>query len=287
MTNPRFKNTQKQNSIYRNENKMVNFVKDKIRKIARTNVDNLFSTTIDSIIGKTFEFEVYADEYLITTHFAFREMLNKTTGTGRGITGFSELWYFLYIKKFLEKFLKIEFVPIRTATKTVHHHYEANCKGNKLVLSSDISIESNFKLKISNKSKIKPDIFIGIKKNTMEIIPVAIFEIKLYQESPQDIEGVVDRFVEMKNTLNANNTDLPFFIFLYLQHSQYESTIRQKQNEFNVQLERFKRLFGEDVLVINRISKWDKEGYENKIEGSIHLITSLITDKIVSLINII
>jgi len=115
----------------------------------------------------------------------------------------------------------------------------------------------------------------------MEIIPVAIFEIKLYQRSPQNVEGVVDRFVEMKNTLNANNTDLPFFIFLYLQHSLYESKIKQKQNEFNIQLERFKRLFGEDMLVINRISKWDKEGYENKIEGSIYQIM----DKIISFIN--
>ena len=39
---------------------MVNFVKDKIREIARTNVDNLFNTTIDGIIEKAFEFEEYA-----------------------------------------------------------------------------------------------------------------------------------------------------------------------------------------------------------------------------------
>jgi len=211
---------------------MVNFTEeDKIREIARANIEDLFSTTIDNIIEKAIEFkDEYPDEYLTSTHFAFRETLNETTGTGRGITGFSELWYFLYIKKFLEKSLKIEFESIKThAPKGVHHHYEANCKrkGNKLILSSDISIESNFKLKISNK-KIKPDIFIGIQKNDMEIIPVAIFEIKLHQKKPQDIEGVVDRFVEMKNTLNANNTDLPFFIFLYLQHSLYESEIEKK-----------------------------------------------------------
>ncbi len=208
-------------------------------------------------------------------------MLNETKGTGRGIEGFSELWYFLYIKKFLERFLKIEFENIRTATpKTIHHHYEANYKGNKLILSSDISIESNFKLKISNKSKIKPDIFIGIKKKNMEIIPIAIFEIKLYQESAQKIEGVVNRFIEMKDTLNVDNSDPPFFIFLYLQHSQYDFN-KEKQDRFNIQLKRFKNLFGEDMLMINRISKWNEEGYENIIEGSIYQIMN----KIISFIN--
>ncbi len=263
----------------------MNFMEvDKIREIARANIENLFSTTIDSIIEKAFEFEYkYPDEYLISTHFAFREMLNETKGTGGGITGFSELWYFLYIKKFLERFLKLKigFETIKTVTlKTIHHHYEANYKGNKLILSSDISIESNFKLKISNKSKIKPDIFIGIKKNNMEIIPVAIFEIKLYQEFAQKIEGVVNQFIEMKDTLNVDNSDPPYFIFLYLQHSQYDFN-KEKQDRFNIQLERFKNKFGEKMLMINRISKWDGEGYKNKIEGSIYQIM----DKIVSLIN--
>ena len=264
---------------------MVNFMEvDKIREIARANIEDLFNTTIDSIIEKAFEFEdTYPDEYLISTHFAFREMFNETTGTGREITGFSELWYFLYIKKFLERFLKIEFETIRTATpKAIHHHYEANCKGNKLILSSDISIESNFKLKISNKSKIKPDIFIGIKKSNMEIIPIAIFEIKLHQKSAHKIEEVVNRFIEMKDVLNADKSDLPFFIFLYLQHSQYEFKFdKEKQDRYNTQLKRFKNLFGKDMLMINRISKWDEEGYENEIEGSIYQIM----DKIVASIN--
>jgi len=254
-----------------------------IREIAKTNIKYLFNTTIDSIIEKAFEFEDnYPDEYLISTHFAFRETLNETKGTGGGITGLSELWYFLYIKKFLERFLKLKigFETIKTVNpKGVHHHFEANYKGNKLILSSDISIESNFKLKISNKSKIKPDIFIGIKKNNMEIIPVAIFEIKLFQRYAHNIEDIVNRFVEMKDVLNTDNTDLPFFIFLYLQHSQYEFKFN-KQDRFNIQLERFKNLFGKDMLMINRISKWDRE-YENKIEGSIYQIM----DKIVSFIN--
>ena len=262
---------------------MVNFMElSEIREIARTNIKDLFNTTIDSIVEKAFEFEDKdVDEYLISTHFAFREILNETKGTGRGIEGFSELWYFLYIKKFLERFLKIEFETIKTATpKGGHHHFEANYKVNKLILSSDISIESNFKLKISNKSKIKPDIFIGIKKNNMEIIPVAIFEIKLFQRYAHNIEGVVNRFIEMKDILNTDNRDLPFFIFLYLQHSQY-SFSKEKQDKFNIQIERFKNLFGEKMLMINRISKWD-EVYENNIEGSIYQIM----DEIVSLINL-
>ncbi len=257
---------------------------DKIREIARANIEDLFSTTIDSIIEKAFEFEDnYPDEYLISTHFAFREMLNETKGTGGGITGLSELWYFLYIKKFLERFLKLKigFETIKTVNpKGVHHHFEANCKGNKLILSSDISIQTNFKLKIHNKPSTKPDIFIGIKKNNMEIIPVAIFEIKLYQESAQKIEKVVNRFIEMKDALNVDNNDSPYFIFLYLQHSQYDFN-KEKQDRFNIQLERFKNLFGKQMLMINRITKWDGEGYKNKIEGSIYQIM----EKIVSLIN--
>ena len=257
---------------------------NKIREFARANIEDLFNTTIDSFIEKAFEFEYkYPDEYLISTHFAFREMFNETKGTGGGITGLSELWYFLYIKKFLERFLKLKigFETIKTVTpKTIHHHYEANYKGNKLILSSDISIESNFKLKISNKSSTRPDIFIGIKKKNMEIIPVAIFEIKLFQRYAHEIEGVVNQFIEMKDTLNADNRNLPFFIFLYLQHSQYDFN-KEKQDRFNIQLERFKNKFGEKMLMINRISKWDGEGYKNKIEGSIYQIM----DKIVSLIN--
>ena len=264
---------------------MVNFMEEsEIREIARTNIKYLFNTTIDSIIEKAFEFEDKdPDEYLTSTHFAFREMFNETKGTGRGITGFSELWYFLYIKKFLERFLKIKFETIKTVTpRATHHHYEANCKGNKLILSSDISIESNFKLKISNKSTIKPDIFIGIKKNNKEIIPVAIFEIKLHQKKASNIEKVINRFVEMKDTLNADNRNLPFFIFLYLQHSEYTFSKKKQERiiKFNIQLDRFKNLFGKDMLMVNRISKWDKK-YENKIEGSIYQIM----DKIVSLIN--
>ncbi len=252
-------------------------MKDKIKKIARANIEDLFSKTIHSIVEKTFEFDDdQVDEYLISTHFAFRETFNKTTGTGRGITGFSELWYFLYIKRFLERVLKIEFVPIKKVDANgVHHHYEANHEGRKLILSSDISVESNFKLKIHH-SKIKPDIFIGIKRNDMEIIPVAIFEIKLYLEDSQKVEKVVNRFIEMKSTLNASNTHLPFFIFLYLQHSLYKSKIKSKQNEFNVQLERFKSLFGKEMLMINIISKWEKEDPENEIDGSVHQIMGKI-----------
>lgn len=256
---------------------------DEVRKIARTNIEDLFKT-IDSIVEKTFEEDNYPDEYLISTHFAFRVTFNKTTGTGRRIEGFSELWYFLYIKKFLERFLKIKFMSIKTDdTKSVHHHYEANYKGNILILSSDISIESNFGLRIHNKRSTKPDIFIGIRRNDMEIIPVAIFEIKLHQKYLKQIKDVVNRFLEMKNTLTINNTVLPFFIFLYLQHSQYEFSKKSKERKnelFNVQLERFKSLFGEDMLMINRILKWDKEGYKNKIEGSIHYIMDKITSSI-------
>ena len=145
-----------------------------IREVARTKPEDLFNNTIDNIIEKAFEFEDnYSDEYLISTHFAFRETFNKAKGTARSVEAFSELWYFLYIKKLLERFLKIEFKPIKTDnSQTVHYHYEVNYTGNKLILSSDLSIESNFKLKIHNNSTFRPDIFIGIKRNNMKIILV-------------------------------------------------------------------------------------------------------------------
>jgi len=251
--------------------------KEEIREIAKKNIEDLFNESINSIIEKAFQIEIkYIDEYLISTHFALREKFNRITGVGRGIVGFSELWYLLYIKKFLEKYLNIQFQVVETRNKTVHNHYEGVYKGNNLILSSDISIYKNFNLKIYKNTKTRPDIFIGIRKNNKKVKPIAIFEIKLYQENAKKIEEVVNRFKDMKNTLTENNIVLPFSIFLYLQHSEYEPKIKNAENEFNIQFKNFKNLSEKSMSVINRIIKWDKEGYDNKIEGSIYEIMNKI-----------
>jgi len=214
---------------------------DEIRNLARDSIKDLFEITIDNIIEKTFNLEDNdcPDEYLISVHLAFREMLKKMTGTGRRVEGFSELWYFLYIKKYLEKFLKKEFEVKETRTgDLVHYHFELPYNKNMLILCSDLSVEVNFQLKIHSKRSTRPGIFIGLKTSNENVIPIAIFEIKLYQRLHQ-IKGVVNRFIEMKDTLTSDNINLPFFIFLYLQHSEYRFK-KELQDEFNIQIDKFK-----------------------------------------------
>ncbi len=257
--------------------KMNSMKKEEIRKIARKNIEDLFNGAIKSIIEKAFQIEIkYIDEYLISTHFALREKFNKVRGVGRGIVGFSELWYFLYIKKFLEKYLNIQFQVVETKNETVHNHYEGIYKGNNLILSSDISMDKNFNLKIYKNTRKRPDIFIGIRKSNKRVKPIAIFEIKLYQRNVKKIEEVVNRFKHINNILTENNIVLPFSIFLYLQHSEYRPFIKKAENEFNIQFKNFKNLSEKSMLLINRIIRWDKERYDNKIEGSIYQIMNKI-----------
>ena len=252
---------------------------DKIRQISKQKVEVQFDAINKEIIEKAFDDDLEnPDDYLTSIHFAFREKLNETMGTGRRIEGLSILWYFLYIKKFLEKALsenslEIKFKDVRTETKkTYHFHYELNFKKNTIILSSDLSVEKNFKLKIHSKSSIRPDIFIGIKRHNEEVIPIAVFEVKLYQHNAKQIkEKILDRFIDMNNILNSNKIQLPFFVFLYLEHLQCRFG-KKKQDKFNIQLENFKNFSKNARLMINRILKWEGEEYINKIEGSISKI---------------
>ena len=249
---------------------------DKIRQISKRNIEVLFDAINKEIIEKAFNIDIEnPDDYLTSTHFAFREKLNEILGTGRNVEGLSILWYFLYIKKFLETSLsekssKIEFENEKTRTgKKYHSHYEANYKKNKIILCSDLPIEGNFKLKIHSKSTSRPDIFIGIKTHNEEIIPIAVFEVKLYQHNANQIEKkILNRFIDINNTLKSNNIQLPFFVFLYLEHLQSRFG-KKRQNKFNIQLENFKNFSKNARLMINRILKWKGEEYINKIEGSI------------------
>lgn len=258
---------------------------NEIKKATRENVKDIFGKPITDIIDKALEREDnHPDEYLISTHFAFRQEFKRIKGTARRIEGFSELWYFLFIKKFLEKNLKtnhkIEFKPIESHERDlVHYHFEAEYGGNTLILSSDLSPGTNFDLKIHPTRKIRPDIFIGIRREDNKVIPIAIFEIKLHQNSPKSIGRIVSRFEQIRDTLLADNTEEPFFIFLYLQHSQYKFKLnKEKLAKFDVQLERFKKILKKKSrLVINRIMKWKGEDpEENTIEGSIYQIMTEI-----------
>lgn len=252
-----------------------------IKEVAYNRIEGIFSTSITNIIEEALGFEdINSDEFLISLHFALRQMLKKTTGTARRIEGFSELWYFLYIKKYLEKHLMIQFETKETHMHDlVHYHFEAPYRGSDLILSSDISPEINFGLKIHPNRKIRPDIFIGLRKNDKTVIPIAVFEIKLHQKSPTDIEKVVNRFIKIRNTLKNQSIPFTFFIFLYLQHSQYKFK-KEKQDEFDIQLERFRRLSTNARLVINRILKWEQLLPENKIEGSIYQIMTALKSSI-------
>lgn len=244
---------------------------DRIKEAAYDRIEDIFNTSIVNIIEEAIGLEDKSpDEFLISLHFSFRQMLKKVTGTARRIEGLSELWYFLYIKKFLEKRLKVQFKTKELRVRDlVHYHFEAPYKDIELVLSSDISLEVNFDLKIHSSRKIRPDIFIGLRKRDMTVIPIAIIEIKLHQEDANNIKEVVNRFIDMRNNLTNQNIPLPYFIFLYMQHSQYKFKT-DKQDKFNVQLERFKGVSTKSRLVVNRISKWEKIFPENKIEGSIY-----------------
>ncbi len=90
------------------------------------------------------------------------------------------------------------------------------------------------------------------------------------------LELMNDQKEELKGLISDNNIVIPFSIFLYLQHSEYEPKIKNAENEFNIQFKNFKNLSEKSMLVINRIIKWDKEGYVNKIEGSIYEIMNKI-----------
>ena len=253
----------------------------KIKEIAYNRIEDIFNTSIANIMEEALGLEDKSpDKFLIYLHFAFRQILKKVTGTARRIEGLSELWYFLYIKRFLEKRLKVQFKTKQVRTgDLVHYHFEAPYKGNELILSSDLSIEVNFDLKIHPNRKTRPDIFIGLRKRDMTVIPIAIIEIKLHQEDAKDIKKVVNRFIEMRNILTDQSIPLPFFIFLYLQHSQYKFK-KDKQDKFNVQLEKFRGVSTKSRLIINRISKWEKLFPENKILGSIYQIMTEVSSSL-------
>lgn len=255
--------------------------KEKIIKIIEDDINNLFSSSINKIVENAFDFNERADEYLIATHNVFKRKFKETTGTARNIEGFSELWYFLYIKKFLERFLNISFKQIETRDRSlVNYHFEADYQDQKIVICSDLSVETKFGLKI-HEGKIRTDIFVGITKKDTETIPIAIFEIKLHQKKPDNIKKVVDRLKEIKDTLISNDISLPFFVFLYLQHSQYTFS-EVKRAKFDFHLNEFEKLSEKSRLVVNRITQWNP--WDNEIEGSIFDIMNEVVASIKSII---
>ena len=253
--------------------RMINMEDNDLKIKAYNRIDEIFKTSINSIIEEAIELEDDSpDDFLISLHFAFKQLLQKSTGTARNVEGLSEMWYFIYIRKFLERYLKIQFIPKRKhSPESVHYHYEANYRRSKLILTSDLSLTTNFGLKIHSNPRKRPDIFIGLRQKDKDIIPIAFFEIKLYQRTSSNVKEVLDRFIQMRDILEIQNISIPFFVFLYLQHSQYQFGKKRKEY-FDFQLKQFKKLLPNSRLLVNRILKWDTCFAENEIEGSIYEI---------------
>ncbi|MHA1328524.1 MAG: hypothetical protein ACTSRH_14595, partial [Promethearchaeota archaeon] len=234
---------------------------------------------LDSIVEKALESNK-PDDILTKAYFLFINSLKDLKGTGSNITAFSEFFYVRYVLKYLEKHLGIKF-KIQHPEKRKSVYFIAPINKNKIFLSSDISIKD---AGIS----IRPDIFVGIKKDEKSIYPIAIFEIKLYQ-GKYSISRLITRFSKLQNNLKQNKSklgdeELPYFIWLYLRYARYEG-----QN-FDEELLQFGKLIKNSWLLVNEITKWTFDKYENDIKcykkvnkvpnGSINTILKEIAKKI-------
>lgn len=212
------------------------------------------------------------DKILIDTYYRFRTKFQELTGTGSNITAVSEFLYFEFVKRFLIDSLPIAQFSIYKGKKV--RYFFAELKNGKLVLSSDIGIKKYFRVVASSKD-IKPDIFIGIEKDG-KVIPVAMFEVKLWRPSGKLRTEIVERFRKIKNTLLENNYELPYFVLLSL-HSKDKIKINQQINDF--------KNISEKCEVMRKVTsskEWDSsEGiYKGVIEGSITEILEKIVVEI-------
>ena len=150
------------------------------------------------------------------------ELSIKFTCTGRNIVKFSEFFYVMYVKKYLEEKLSEEKLIVKfkekntKGTKSLFFTSEHN--GKKLILKSDLSVKEAGIF-------IRPDIFVGIQEDENTIRPVAIFEIKLHQ-TEKSINKIIERFKRIKESVlkrfpEMKENELPCFAWLYLRHEMY------------------------------------------------------------------
>ena len=140
-------------------------------------------------------------------------------------------------------------------------------------MSSDISIKEA-------SIPLKPDVFIGIQKEKGIIFPIAIFEIKLYQ-TKRSIESLIKRFAEIRSIIKNNfpemkDSDLPYFIWLYLRYQKYSN------QKFEGNIKKFQEI-DNNFAVINHITEWNEKSYESFItpkDGGINVILNKVVQRI-------
>ena len=216
------------------------------------------------------------DDILTRAYFSMIELLKKFTGTGRNVVKFSEFFYVMYVKKYLEEKLSDEKLRVKFEEKNTKERrslffaFEHN--GKKLILKSDLSVKE---AGISR----RPDIFVGIQEKEDIIRPIAIFEIKLHQ-SEKSISILIKRFKQIKKSIinkfpEMKENELPCFVWLYL---RYEMYLKQ---DFGRQIKEFRELSRNNhFVVVNSITQWDENKYESFFEGGINEILEKIVGKI-------
>ena len=223
----------------------------------------LFESVIDDAIDSN-----TPDDILIRSYFSIIGLLKKFTGTGRHVVKFSEFFYVRYVKKYLETHLeKLSFTQEGIKGKK-SQRFVALYKGKKIILSSDIPIQS---AGISE----SPDIFVGIEKENGIIHPLAIFEIKLHQDK-KDLAPLIRRFLKWRdNFVNKFSGDeLPYFVWLYLRYEKYLN------QDYEEKIAQFKSLSKNNLIVVNEITEWNVNSYKSNIKGGINSILQKIVTKI-------
>lgn len=223
----------------------------------------LFESVIDDAIDSS-----TPDDILIRSYFSIVEILIKSTCTGKYATKFSEFFYVRYVKKYLETRLeKFSFTEEAIKGRS-SPRFAALYKGKKVILSSDIPIQS---AGISE----SPDIFVGIEKEDGIIHPIAIFEIKLHQDK-SDLARLIKRFLKMRDDFadKFSGNELPYFVWLYL---RYEKYLKQDYEE---EIAQFKSLSKNNLIVVNEITEWTINSYKSNIRGGINSIIKKIVRKI-------
>ncbi|GAH34104.1 unnamed protein product [marine sediment metagenome] len=223
----------------------------------------LFESVINDAIDSS-----TPDDILIRSYFSIVEILIKSTCTGKYATKFSEFFYVRYVKKYLETHLeKFDFTEEAIKGRS-SPRFAALYKGKKVILSSDIPIQS---AGISE----SPDIFVGIEKENGIIHPIAIFEIKLHQDKSQ-LATLIKRFLKMRDDFanKFSGDELPYFVWLYL---RYEKYLKQDYEE---EIAQFKSLSKNNLIVVNEITEWTINSYKSNIKGGINSILKKIVRKI-------
>ena len=219
-------------------------------KIPRIEIIDALFKQFDIVTEKALSLEE-PDNYLINSYCGFRENIKEHQGTGANVTAISELLYVDYIKRKLEQDLSIEF------KKKVYR-----------LEKSGMSIENHFQFKLHPTSEIDPDLCILLKRKT-ELIPIAIFEIKIFPELNVIQKKINERFEKIKENLLSRKIEEPFFIFLLL---GYKAKTDGRSKIFQ-ELENFQSISKDKCrLMWNHIIEWTEETYNNEIIGSIKTI---------------